>query len=74
MKVNFPVGLTPVAMFLILFTLKLAGPMADTSWWWVTAPLWGPFVMVGVLLALSIIAVGFAAIMLAVIDRFRSRS
>ena len=30
------------AMFLILFTLKVAGvePAADLSWWWVTAPLW----------------------------------
>lgn len=31
-------------MFLILFTLKVGQwdtPIADLSWWWVTAPVWG---------------------------------
>lgn len=27
-------------MFLIMFVLKLAGPMAAVSWWIVTMPLW----------------------------------
>ena len=30
-------------MFLIMFGLKLTGYITF-SWWWVTAPLWGPFV------------------------------
>lgn len=32
------------AIFLIFLTLKLVGvePVASWSWWWVTAPLWGP--------------------------------
>lgn len=35
-------------LFLIMFTLKVAhvGDVADWSWWWVTAPLWGPFALV----------------------------
>jgi|AntDeeMinimDraft_6_1070357.scaffolds.fasta_scaffold02814_4 hypothetical protein len=31
-------------LFLIFMTLKLLGSIA-WSWWWVTAPLWGPFVI-----------------------------
>lgn len=34
-------------MFLIFLTLKLCS-VIDWSWWWVTAPLWGGFV-IGVL-------------------------
>lgn len=32
-------------MFLIFMTLKLTG-FIDWSWWWVTAPLWGGFLLV----------------------------
>lgn len=32
-------------MFIIMFTLKLAGPMAGVSWAIVTAPLWVPVVI-----------------------------
>lgn len=28
-------------LFLIFLTLKLTGNI-DWSWWWVTAPIWGP--------------------------------
>ena len=34
-------------LFLIFLTLKLTGHI-DWSWWWVTAPLWGPFALIGV--------------------------
>lgn len=50
-------------LFLILLILKLnpgghlTTPVADASWWWVTAPLWG-----GVLLVVAIFAVGFAVL------------
>jgi len=39
----------PAAVFLIFLTLKLLGvaPVAAWSWWWVTAPLWGAFVLAG---------------------------
>ena len=29
---------------IVLVTLKLTG-LIDTSWWWVTAPFWAPFVV-----------------------------
>jgi hypothetical protein len=32
-------------MFLIFMTLKLTG-FIDWSWWWVTAPLWGGFALI----------------------------
>ena len=38
-----------IGVFLIFLTLKLCG-VIDWSWWWVTAPLWIPFVLGFVLL------------------------
>ncbi len=46
MKSSFP--LLPI-LFLIFLTLKLCGVIA-WSWWWVTAPLWGGFAIVFLLL------------------------
>ena len=34
----------PTALFLLFLTLKLCG-VIDWSWWWVTAPIWGVFVV-----------------------------
>lgn len=34
-------------LFLIFLTLKLCG-VIDWSWWWVTAPLWGPFAIIAI--------------------------
>jgi hypothetical protein len=42
-----------VGVFLIFLTLKLCG-VIDWSWWWVTAPLWLPFVL-GLLLLVGVI-------------------
>ena len=44
----------PAAVFLVFLVLKLleVGPVAEWSWWWVTAPLWGP----------ALIALAFAGI------------
>lgn len=38
----------PTILFVVFLVLKLTGHI-DWSWWWVTAPLWGPlaFVLVG---------------------------
>jgi len=49
-------------LFLIFLTLKLAevGPVAKWSWWWVTSPLWIPFVLVGIIAAV-LIAIGVIA-------------
>ena len=41
-------------MFLILMTLKLTNYI-DWSWWWVTAPLWGGFALI--LLIILIVAI-----------------
>ena len=30
--------------FIVFLVLKLCG-VIDWSWWWVTAPLWGPFAL-----------------------------
>ena len=36
------------ALFLVFLILKLCGKI-DWSWWWVTAPLWGPVALVIIL-------------------------
>lgn len=36
-------------MFLIFMTLKLTG-FINWSWWWVTAPLWGGFALIFIVL------------------------
>lgn len=41
-------------MFLIFMTLKLTGYIT-WSWWWVTAPLWGGFALIGVIAIIAII-------------------
>lgn len=44
-------------MFLIMFTLKLAGPLALTSWWLITLPLYGPVLLL-LVIAIGIIVFG----------------
>lgn len=41
-------------MFLIFMTLKLTG-FISWSWWWVTAPLWGGFALLGLFVLVVII-------------------
>lgn len=53
------------ALFLLFLGLKL-GKVIDWSWWWVTAPLWGPAAIVlsiwiGVIM-FGIMAIGFLAV------------
>lgn len=42
-------------IFILLLGLKLAevGAVANLSWWWVTAPLWGPAVLACVCLIIA---------------------
>lgn len=47
------VGLGTV-LFLIFLVLKLTGHIS-WSWWWVTAPLWIPFGVVGAIIGFSLI-------------------
>lgn len=42
------------AAFLVLLILKLCGLIA-WSWWWVTAPLWIPLVLVALIVATFIV-------------------
>lgn len=39
---SFPLG---IILFLIFMTLKLCGVIA-WSWWWITAPIWAPILIV----------------------------
>ena len=39
-------------LFLVFLVLKLT-KVIDWSWWWVTAPLWGPLALVLVVLAIA---------------------
>lgn len=61
-------------LFLILFVLKLGvfdTQVQDWSWWWVTAPLWGPlaFVIALLVIAGALYLIGKAIV--AVVDAFR---
>jgi hypothetical protein len=40
-------------LFLIFMTLKLTGNIT-WSWWWVTAPLWMPILLVGFIIGLAV--------------------
>ena len=42
-------------LFVVFLVLKLTGQIT-WSWWWVTAPLWGPVALVFVILILVVIA------------------
>lgn len=38
-------------LFIVFLVLKLTG-IIKWSWWWVTAPLWGGFLLVGIILVI----------------------
>ena len=40
-------------LFIVFLTLKLTNVIA-WSWWWVTAPLWGPLVLVLVIFLIAL--------------------
>lgn len=49
-------------LFLIFMTLKLTN-VINWSWWWVSAPLWGPFALIIAIIGASLT---LGAILLAV--------
>ena len=57
-------------LFVLFLALKLTGHI-NWSWWWVTAPLWGPWVaLIIVLLAIAVLwLMGIATIEL--VDRWK---
>jgi hypothetical protein len=48
------IGLSGV-LFVVFLVLKLTGNI-DWSWWWITAPLWVPVALAGVLFVFAVIA------------------
>lgn len=57
------------AVFLVFLVLKLTGHI-DWSWWWVTAPLWGP---VGIFLVIFVVIGVSASIVVLITDWLRRR-
>jgi hypothetical protein len=54
----------------VLFVgLKLTGYI-DWSWWYVTLPFWGPVAILLAVLAVILVAAGFALLIAWIIDRF----
>lgn len=51
-------------LFVIFLTLKLIGvaPVSEWSWWWVTAPLWGPIAIVFAIMILVGIGAAIATL------------
>jgi hypothetical protein len=56
---NGGMGLMTV-LFVVFLILKLC-EVIEWSWWWVTAPLWGPFAFLVVVLILCLIGSGIYA-------------
>lgn len=46
----------------ILFIGLKLGEVINWSWWWVLAPLWGPFALVLLVLLICVIVIGIAGI------------
>lgn len=57
-SMSFGIG---TVLFLIFMILKLTGHIT-WSWWWVTAPLWIPFALIGSLLVLGMAIAGIVAL------------
>ena len=58
-----PGGIGFFGLLAVLFVgLKLTGYIT-WSWWWVTAPLWGPFMLVLVILVIAALVYVIAALM-----------
>lgn len=53
------------ALFLVFLVLKLTGKtvVATWSWWWVTAPLWGGFAIVLVILLIGLLFIGLSTLL-----------
>lgn len=55
MNINFTVKNALLSAFITMFVLKVTG-FLTISWWWITAPIWGPWAIAGVV---SIVTVGY---------------
>jgi uncharacterized membrane protein YdbT with pleckstrin-like domain len=57
---------------IVFITLKLCG-VIDWSWWWVTAPLWGPLAALLVVIAIGLVVFVSWFTVAFVVDLFGSR-
>ncbi len=57
-KTDSTVNWMMFTLFLVFMTLKLTGVIA-WSWWWVTAPLWMPLVIVLIIMLIAVPLVWF---------------
>jgi small Trp-rich protein len=67
-------GVSVASLLGVVFvTLKLIGiqPVADWSWWWVTAPFWGGFALLLAVLAVAALGASTLAGVAAIFDRRR---
>lgn len=56
------------SLFLVFLVLKLVGVIA-WSWWWVTSPLWLPWVAILGFLAVLIVSACIGAVIIATLDK-----
>jgi len=49
-------------LFIAFLVLKLCG-VIDWSWWWITAPLWGPVVFLVVVFLFVVVILGIASVL-----------
>ena len=61
-------------VFIVFLVLKLAGigPVAEWSWWWVTAPLWGPLALVLAIVLLVVVVFGVLWLGASLVDQRRA--
>lgn len=57
-KLGFYGTIVTVALFVVFLVLKLTGVIA-WSWWWVTAPIWIPFLIAVILVIAFFWLVGY---------------
>lgn len=59
MKIEYNINLLTV-LFVLFLALKLTGHIA-WSWWWVFAPLWLPYALLGFVCFVGLIILGIVA-------------
>ena len=57
-NINTSSGVTFTSILFLRFLALTLTHVIDWSWWWITAPIWGPFaIVVVVLIIIAVIAV-----------------
>ena len=59
-------------LFIIMFVMKVLGigAVATWSWWWVTAPLWGP-IAISLLIVIGFLVTSFVIALIAYVTEKR---